>query len=49
MKKGYKTGLCFCMALLLGMLFTGCRSNVDETNSTGNISSSSRTIFLYSR
>lgn len=41
MKKGYKTGLCFCMALLLGMLFTGCRSNVDETNSTGNISSSS--------
>lgn len=41
MKKGYKTGLCFCMALLLGMLFTGCRSNVDENNSTGNISSSS--------
>lgn len=41
MKKGYKTGLCFCMALLLGMLFTGCRSNVDETNSAGNISSSS--------
>lgn len=41
MKKGYKTGLCFCMALLLGMLFTGCRSNVDKNNSTGNISSSS--------
>ena len=41
MKKGYKTGLCFCMALLLGMLFTGCRNNVDKNNSTGNISSSS--------
>lgn len=44
MKKGYKTGLCFCMALLLGMLFTGCRSNVDKNNSTGNITSSGGTM-----
>lgn len=32
------------MALLLGMLFTGCRSNVDENNSTGNITSSGGTM-----
>ena len=33
-----KRALCFCLALSMAVLFTGCRRNVGNTSSTGNTS-----------
>jgi len=34
-----KRALCFCLALSMALLFTGCRRNVDDTSSVGSTTS----------